>query len=517
MSIYASGNANVTISTSATSNGSWSTLTSGTYTFTPSANSANVLNTEIQNRLLGSGLTAGDVTIVTACSGTGSQNGNVTTSTTITAATTGTKTLTITAGGSISISNTINLTGTTGQPGGRISFSAASSITLNALITTSGTSPSAGSGATGGAAGSITLNSSANDIFVYAGLTAAGAPGGTSGTASGGAGGAITITGNAITISTGGTIDTQGGTGPGANGGVGGAVSITASIGKITISRNITTTGGNAGSANTGQSGGTGGAITLNARTNLSVSSALTSTGGSNGGYYYQCGGSGGNVTLYGTTVSTSTITTAKGTNGGGAACSTSNGSSSSNINPLPVELIDFNAKLINDYVLLSWQTLSEINNDYFILERLDDVGDWKQIAKISSAGNSTIFLNYEWNDDADFNGKRYYRLIQVDFDGSQEKFKIIEVSKAFDRTVELNVFPNPIQNEVNISFTTYIAEECRFSIYSEIGQELYNSSFISKEGNNNFTFNTSNFAQGVYFFSFEMPNGITAHTKVVK
>lgn len=602
--VFGSGNANVTISTSATSNGSWSALTSGTYTFTPSANSANILNTEIQNRITGTGFTAGNVTILTACSGTGSQSGNVTVSTTITAAGAA-RTFTITAAGTITVNSAVNLTASAGNTGSSINFSGTTGVTISAALTTTGSSPSAaGSNANGGAGGSINLSSSAGVVSVANAITAQGAAGGTGGSASGGAGGAITISGTSVSVSAGGTMNTVGGSGPGYNGGAGGAVSITSTSSSISVSASITTSGGNAGSANIlGKSGGNAGAVTFTAYTTLATA-AITANGGTNGGYFYHCGGSGATVTLRGTSVSNGTISTVAGTSGGGASGCGTNGStvnctrgnvgaqSSSTavtkdiaITPithsttlitavgtpsglppglsasyssntitisgtptsggtynyswtpitssscgsttvsgtiivnmtLPVEFVEFDAELIDDYVLLNWQTASEVNNEKFIIEKSFDGENWFAIAEVKGAGNSNSILNYSTIDNSVIEASQYYRLTQVDFDGKQEKSKIVEVSKTFDKAFELNVFPNPIQNEVNISFANSTAGECRFSIYSEIGQELYNSSLKVNEGNNNFTFNTANFAQGVYFFRVEMPNGINAHNKVVK
>ena len=77
-------NSNVQVTNTATSGGSWSALTSGTYTFTPSSDNANINVSDIQNRLLGGGFTRGNVTIVTT-NGTGTQVGNVNIATAITA------------------------------------------------------------------------------------------------------------------------------------------------------------------------------------------------------------------------------------------------------------------------------------------------------------------------------------------------------------------------------------------------------------------------------------------------
>lgn len=303
--IFASGNADVVISSAATANGSWA-YSAPNYTFTPSANSAVIINTDIQNRLLGSGFPAGNVIILTACSGSGSQTGDVTTSTTITAAASAAKTLTITAAGSITISNAINLTGATGIGGGNIVLTGPSGVSCTAALTnSSGGQPCCGSNATGGAGGNITLTSSGGAVSVTAGLTAAGGQGGAGGSASGGTGGTITISGASVSIATAGTIATTGGAGPGAVGGAAGSISITATSTTISISRGLSSIGGTGGGSGSGNSGGNGGSITISSSsgTSISLTSTITSTGGAGGSSGN--GGVGGAISITaGTTIS---------------------------------------------------------------------------------------------------------------------------------------------------------------------------------------------------------------------
>lgn len=63
--------------------------------------------------------------------------------------------------------------------------------------------------------------------------------------------------------------------------------------------------------------------------------------------------------------------------------------------NPLPIELVDFNAKSENEIVRLNWSTALEINNDYFTIERSINLKDWMEIGRVQGAGNSTIINSY--------------------------------------------------------------------------------------------------------------------------
>lgn len=84
----------------------------------------------------------------------------------------------------------------------------------------------------------------------------------------------------------------------------------------------------------------------------------------------------------------------------------------------LPVTLSNFNAKQENKSVFLNWKTSSEINNNYFVLERSIDSKKFDSIAQIKGAGNSSIDNNYTFKDYNYTSSTNYYRLKQMDFDG---------------------------------------------------------------------------------------------------
>jgi hypothetical protein len=95
-------------------------------------------------------------------------------------------------------------------------------------------------------------------------------------------------------------------------------------------------------------------------------------------------------------------------------------GSIGSNLNVLPIELLSFSAKNIdNSEVLLEWVTATETNNDFFTLERSVDGVNFEVIGTVDGAGNSTTTLYYSFVDDDPYSGISYYRLKQTDFDGS--------------------------------------------------------------------------------------------------
>lgn len=93
----------------------------------------------------------------------------------------------------------------------------------------------------------------------------------------------------------------------------------------------------------------------------------------------------------------------------------------------LPIKLISFYGASNNKENKLSWVTKTEINNDFFILEKSYDAISFEEVEILSGAGNSVGIIRYEA---LDFNPENltYYRLTQVDFDGNTETFKVIVV-----------------------------------------------------------------------------------------
>ena len=120
--------------------------------------------------------------------------------------------------------------------------------------------------------------------------------------------------------------------------------------------------------------------------------------------------------------------------------------------NPLPIELSAFTASVNRDNdVDVKWTTQSEINNDYFTVERSSDNETYSPIATINGSGNSTQIHNYSFTDKEPITGISYYRLVQTDFDGRTERFPASVVN--IKSTGSMTVYPNPsTSGKINLS-----------------------------------------------------------------
>ena len=123
---------------------------------------------------------------------------------------------------------------------------------------------------------------------------------------------------------------------------------------------------------------------------------------------------------------------------------------------PLPIELLNFSADYKNEVVNLSWTTASEINNDYFVVEKSINLVDIEVLEKVSGAGNSNSTLSYSQVDLKPFKGIDYYRLSQYDFNGDVSKGDWVAVDASRNSSFNLEYFTaNKASKQINFSLNT--------------------------------------------------------------
>ena len=158
---------------------------------------------------------------------------------------------------------------------------------------------------------------------------------------------------------------------------------------------------------------------------------------------------------------------------------------SSTSNNPLPIELLSFDAHLNGDQVELKWETAVEINNDYFEVERSVDAQNWEVIVVRDGAGNSHQPLEYKDVDQNPYTGISYYRLSQVDFDGTRTSFNIVPVEiTELGGEPGMRIFPNPLSNgqPLNVVLENLDGEEVLVVIRDLNGKEYYGKMVVVME-----------------------------------
>lgn len=163
----------------------------------------------------------------------------------------------------------------------------------------------------------------------------------------------------------------------------------------------------------------------------------------------------------------------------------------------LPVQLIYFDVREDEDGVYVSWSTASEINNDYFEVQQSNDGITWKTISKVEGAGNSTNVLYYSIVD-SDINGYevKYYRLKQVDFDGTESYSKLLEFYFDEDKRYELNAYDNGEHIVVDLQQIGIFDVQ----IFDINGALLYQKTLNSSMADSILFIEKNNLSKGLYF-----------------
>jgi len=130
----------------------------------------------------------------------------------------------------------------------------------------------------------------------------------------------------------------------------------------------------------------------------------------------------------------------------------------------------------------LNWRTATEIDNDYFSIERSIDVINWELVTKVDGAGNSPSINTYSYIDVSQYHDISYYRLKQTDFDGEFKNSAIITTEKCGEDIIELAIYPNPVIETLNLSYKGDKSQILSTLIYNLLGEIVYYSEFYQSK-----------------------------------
>lgn len=184
---------------------------------------------------------------------------------------------------------------------------------------------------------------------------------------------------------------------------------------------------------------------------------------------------------------------------------------------PLPVELLSFDAEYNGESVDVTWTTASEINNDYFTVERSRDAANFNSIGTVpsqSANGNSTVHLSYYLNDREVETGVYYYRLKQTDFNGTYKNSDVVSVT--IDENGVFSIKPNPTAAITDIIYTCSGSENAIIKVFDNRGRLAVSKNILCNKGQNVTTIDLSEQPDGVFFVTL-IANGKVYKTKLVK
>jgi hypothetical protein len=182
----------------------------------------------------------------------------------------------------------------------------------------------------------------------------------------------------------------------------------------------------------------------------------------------------------------------------------------------LPVKLVSFSGYPFEGGNKLIWTTESEINNDYFIVQKSSNTKDFFDVGIVDGNGNSNTANNYSFFDVSPSPKVSYYRLKQIDFNGKYEYSELVAVSA--NKQVEVSIYPNPTADNLFFDITGNDDEVITICYIDVIGNSIKETISIS-HGNN--TYRTNEFSKlktGIYFVQMVNENNeIIKSQKIIK
>ncbi len=181
-----------------------------------------------------------------------------------------------------------------------------------------------------------------------------------------------------------------------------------------------------------------------------------------------------------------------------------------------PVEWLSFDGAVTPAGVQLEWQTATEVNSDYFEIERSLDARSWQAVGLVQAGGNRENVSSYSFVDSYEPFGTVYYRLRQVDFDGSFSFSSILEVTPYSDHKALWSVFPNPTNGEVNLIPELDPSHRAERVAVVDLRGKVLHEVINPQWSNNRHSIDLGNISPGVYLIQVESEEGIFTG-KVVK
>lgn len=174
----------------------------------------------------------------------------------------------------------------------------------------------------------------------------------------------------------------------------------------------------------------------------------------------------------------------------------------------LPVTLVDFSVKRVENLTMLYWQTSEEKNSDFFEIQQSGDAKKWNAIGKIDAARESKLQKDYSFQDPANRKGMQYYRLKMVDADGSYAYSAIRNLN--LGSTELISAYPNPVVDKLHIGTNVELAT---LKLTDVSGRSLVELS-KPKAGQE---VNMKNYPAGTYLVQLKTADGQTQVVKIIK
>jgi len=185
---------------------------------------------------------------------------------------------------------------------------------------------------------------------------------------------------------------------------------------------------------------------------------------------------------------------------------------------PLPLELLEFKGTLVNSNAYLQWKTENETNTSVFVVERSMDGNNYYHVGTILAANRAGI-NHYNFTDPGITSlgvSMVYYRLRQVDLDGKFVYSGIVALSIE-NRPLTIRLYPNPVNNQINLTITSYQSQKLQWRFTDNIGRLIKAGYYSISPGLNVVTEDIGFVSSGVYYLQLFNGTDLQQSIKVLK
>ncbi len=166
----------------------------------------------------------------------------------------------------------------------------------------------------------------------------------------------------------------------------------------------------------------------------------------------------------------------------------------------LPIELASFEGNCQDGEYTLIWTTASESNVSHFLVERSIDGANYTSVGEVAATGNSTTTQTYGFKDATGISRQYYYRIRAIEFSGTETVSRVEVVACLSGGFGVLDVYPNPTQDEVAITYEVNDRDRVQLKLVDVLGRTMSEETLTPDIGLNRTVINMSNLASAVYF-----------------
>ena len=169
---------------------------------------------------------------------------------------------------------------------------------------------------------------------------------------------------------------------------------------------------------------------------------------------------------------------------------------------PLPLDIISFNGQCDNNFPQIEFVVASQINNEFFTIERSVNLIDWEEVGYIAGGGTTNEIITYNWSEEALLNGTKYYRLSLTDINDEVKYSNPIAIE--CENEIDFHLYPNPAFNFINIAFNFdyFQNEETNLNIRTLTGKIIKSVPVSLSKGYNNMEIDLKDLPKGIYLLT---------------